>query len=139
MAETVSSITINSMDDIEGAIDFAEGNLYVPQYIPDGFQLESLIVEQSQFGDFTAEYTFKNGEKQLSLIEMANSDDDSTVNASGDGDLIRLKDRILYVQDEDSNGDRYIDVITEESVMQMLGKVSREEGIKFAKGLKRCK
>ena len=139
VAETVSSITINSMDDIEGAIDFAEGNLYVPQYIPDGFQLESLIVEQSQFGDFTAEYTFKNGEKQLSLIEMANSDDDSTVNASGDGDLIRLKDRILYVQDEDSNGDRYIDVITEESVMQMLGKVSREEGIKFAKGLKRCK
>ena len=138
VAQPVASRTIESMDDIGEAIDFAEGTLYVPQYIPEGYQLETLTVEQSQFGDYTAEYTFKNKEKQLALSEISISDDDSTVSADGDGDLIKLKDRVLYVQGEDSNGDRWIDIFTEDSMMQMCGKFSREEGIKFAKELKRC-
>lgn len=53
VAETVSSITINSMDDIESDHRFAE-LVRTPVY--SMIVLESLIVEQSQFGDFSGIY-----------------------------------------------------------------------------------
>ncbi len=52
-------ITVDNMEDIDDAIAFMP-NLLIPQYIPDGFELDSLNISKFVSGSYTVEYKFKN-------------------------------------------------------------------------------
>ena len=57
--ENQISITIDSMGDIEDAVSFMP-DLPVPEYIPEGFELEELTVVKYMDGSYWAEYNFRN-------------------------------------------------------------------------------
>lgn len=125
---------ISSMDNIDEAINFADGVLYVPEYIPRGYKLASLSMAAMSSGDFNAVYEFTNGkETELLNITEVYSPEAGQVSCSGDGELIKEKDRTIYIQEKDINGIRYATVFTEDSMMQISGKLSREEILKVAK------
>lgn len=75
--ENQISITVDSMDDIEDAVSFMP-DLPVPEYIPEGFELEKLEVIKFATGGFTANYKFEDS-VGLSFTLTSNSmPDDGT-------------------------------------------------------------
>ncbi|MCQ4637344.1 DUF4367 domain-containing protein [Anaerovorax odorimutans] len=134
----LDELQISSMDDIDAAINFADGVLYVPEYIPSGYKLVSLSMESYSLGDFIAKYKFTNDKdaESLGITEMY-SPVGGQVSCSGDGELIKLKDRAIYLQEGDEKGILYATVYTEDSMTQIDGKLSREEILKVAKNLKK--
>lgn len=137
--EAVSGFTTGSMDYIEDAVDFADGQLYVPQYLPQGYLLDNLSLEQNYYGQIEASWRFKKGGNELLMTEMY-TDGEGEVSAGGgkNSELIRLEDRIIYVHEKKREG-QTIGVFTEDAMIQFGGPISREEGIKIAKGLKQMK
>ena len=137
--EETSGLIIYSMDNIADAIEFADGQLYVPQYLPEGYLLHQLSLEQDYEGRVTAEWCFKKGEKELSMVEMyTDGEGEVSVDGGKNSELIRLKDRIIYVH-EKSQEEQGISVLTEYAMIGFGGPISAEEGIKIAKGLKQMK
>lgn len=136
--EILEEFEITSMADIDGAIDFSEGTLYIPESIPEGYELELLSMKDMSLGDFTASYTFKKGEEKLIIAEVY-SDRGEEVSCTGDGELIKLDDRIIYFQDKDSESNVYVNVYTEDALIQISGKISEEEAIEVAKNINKAK
>ena len=66
-SENEISITIDSMDDIDDAIAFMP-DLPVPEYIPEGFELEELKVSKFVNGNHIIEYTFNNKNNESFFI-----------------------------------------------------------------------
>ena len=124
----------NSMDDIEKAIAFSDGHLYVPEYIPAKYKLDILMIEKAGDDSMIASYTFKKGKQLMQITEMYSTADDQ-ISASGDGETIHLKDRIIFVKDDGSGEKVSVDVYMEDIVCTIGGDISVEEAIQVAKGL----
>ena len=125
------------MDSLEDGVDFVNGRIYVPEYLPGGYDLKKLSIEKTGDGVVTAVWELKKGEKEFSINEIyTGEDDDGGISASGEGELIRLKDRVLYVREADSGEEQCIGVYTEDAIIQIYGNVTEAEGIEIAKGLK---
>lgn len=134
--EYTESFETGDMDDIDDAVDFSGRGLYVPDYLPEGYRLELLSVEKEGDGSLEAFWELKNGEKKLNIVEIYTGEaDDGTVSAGGEGKLIRMKDRVIYAREEDSDGERSVAVFTEDAMIDIYGAITEEEGIRIAKGL----
>lgn len=134
--EPVDYFHIERMEDIGDAVYFADGELYVPEYIPEGYELESLDIQGYVNGDMDVMYKFKKGADSLNMTEMYFTED-SQVDAGGKGDLIKLDDRAIYVRDKHPDGYLCIDVYTDDAAMQIGGKITKAEGFKIAENLKK--
>lgn len=135
--EYVETFETTSMDSLEDGVDFVNGRIYVPEYLPGGYDLKKLSIEKTGDGVVTAVWELKKGEKEFSINEIyTGEDDDGGISASGEGELIRLKDRVLYVREADSGEEQCIGVYTEDAIIQIYGNVTEAEGIEIAKGLK---
>lgn len=131
----MESLEITTMDDLDKAVDYSDGMLYVPEYLPDGYQLEKLTIEKIGDGTITAAYDFKRGKQTLQIGEMFTAGE-GQVSASGGGEMIRLKDRILYVREDSLEGRWYIDVYTEDAMILISGIFTKEEGKQIGENLK---
>ncbi len=134
--EVLEEATINDWNDIEAAITFSEGTLYIPEYIPDRYNFKYLEMQNMSMGDFSATYTFEDGSKELMIAEIY-SPRSEEISCTGDGRLIRLNDRVIYIQERDSDGNLYINVYTENAVLQIMGVVTENEAINIAKEMKK--
>ncbi len=127
--ERECKVEINDLENIDEAKDLCK-NLYVPEYLPEGFELESLVVEKTEAG-VDADYTFKNGEKELhigmSFIENGNA----TYSSNSQGEMIELEDRIIVPSKDKMSVETYM----EEGIMMISGDMSQEEMITVAKKL----
>lgn len=133
--DILDTFEINSMSEIDKAIKFSDGALYVPNYIPSGYELNSLKMESMSLKDFTATYEFIKGKEEvLNIVEMHFSGD-GQASASGNGELIKLKDRSIYLQDRDEDGYLYAAVYMEDAMIQIRAKVSRKKILNIAKNL----
>ena len=95
-------------------------------------------MQNMSMGDFSATYTFKDRSKELVIIEVY-SPENEEVSCTGEGKLIRFNDRVIYLQERDSEGNIYIDVYTENAVLQIMGDITEDEAIEIAKGMDKSK
>lgn len=129
--ERESRVEIYDLDDIDEAKDLCE-NLYVPEYLPEGFELEKLVVERHSFG-VDADYTFKNGENELSIGMIFMEGDNGTFISNNQGEIIELEDRIIVPAKDKA----VIEIYTEDGTIMICGDIPQEEMIKIAKEIVR--
>lgn len=95
-SENEISITIDSMDDIDDAIAFMP-DLPVPEYIPEGFELEELKVSKFVNGGNTAQYNFVGENNKTMIINISNIESsDSDAGIMMESEEIVLSDRVIY-------------------------------------------
>ena len=126
-----SRVEIYDLKNIDEAKDLCE-DLYVPEYLPEGFELERLVVEKSGVGTTFADYTFKNGGNEI-LIGMSyiEETDNAVYNSNNQGEMIRLKDRIIVATEIKG----IVELYTEEGSMMISGDTTQEEMVKIARAL----
>lgn len=127
--ERECKVEIDDLENIEEAKDLCR-DLYVPEYLPEGFELESLVVEKTAAG-VDANYTFKHGEKELNIGMSFMESDSATYGSNNQGEMIKLKDRIIIPVESKTS----VEVYTEEGIMMISGDLNQEEMIRIAKGL----
>lgn len=134
--EVLEEATISDWNDLDTAIAFSESALYIPEYIPDRYAFECLEMQNMSMGDFSATYTFKDGSKELVIAEIY-SPRSEEISCTGDGKLIRFNDRVIYLQERDSDGNLYINVYAENAVLQIMGFITEDEAMNIAKEMKK--
>lgn len=133
--DEVESLTITSMKDMDKAKRFLP-ELYVPEYIPQGYQLNNLTIDKYAGGDYVGTYEFTDEEGSvLGICPMAIAGDSSYA-TSGKGEMIELADRKILVAYDDVEQCYTAAVYTESCLMDISGKLDKDEIIRVAKGLK---
>ena len=99
-SENEISITIDSMDDIDDAIAFMP-DLPVPEYIPEGFELDELKVSKYMNETYSVKYMFHNNGKSTFIINSRYSkEEDNDIGLVGNSTEIKMNDRILYLTED---------------------------------------
>ena len=132
--ETGDTYLIRSMDNIDKAKQFWS-SLYIPEYIPEGYELKTLLIEKLADGSCWAKYEFINY-NHLIIIELIKLDDEEYVMSSNKGKLIELDDRIINIYWDEANQYYVIDLYFEDIAIYMRGDVSVDELEKIAKSIK---
>ena len=132
--EVSEEATISDWSDIDTAIIFSDGALYIPEYIPETYSFEGLEMQNTSMGDFSATYTFKDGTSKLIISEIY-SPRVGEISCTVDGELIKLIDRELYIQDRDSDGNIFVSIYTENAIIQIMGPLSEDEAVNIAKNM----
>lgn len=131
------SLIITDPDDLEEAVDFMDGKLYVPTYIPEGYTLKELSVEKTGDGMYLALYQYENKGRELRITQIPLTEDDQ-ISTTDEGEMIRESDRIIYVKEELVGGEFSADIYMENEMLQLFynESIDKNEAIKIAKGLK---
>ena len=133
LAEGEQNVEITDLSKIKEVLKICP-NLYVPAYMPEGYTLEKLVVKGSETGVVRADYSYKNGEKELFIGMTFAEDKNGTYGSSVKGHMIRLEDRIIRPTDNDN----VVEVYTEEGMIGISGEAALDEMIEIARQLKKA-
>lgn len=121
--------------ELKKAKEFLPG-LYVPTYIPEGYELEQLEIKKFYSGDYQCNYEYKNEEETIKLLLYYFADKDFAYQWSGEGELITLQDRKILVSEDSVNNDVVVSVYTEICNIDISGYNNKNELISVAKGMR---
>ena len=131
------SMSITDMKDIGSAKKFLP-QLYVPEYMPEGYELKNLEIDEYYSGDVMGEYQFsdRHGRDIMIAFEYVNGDTSHT--SASQGGLMELKDRKIYITESSARDELCADVITEDSYLVVTGiPEQKPDIIKIAEALKK--
>lgn len=132
-SENEISITIDSMDDIDDAIAFMP-DLPVPEYIPEGFELEELKVSKFMNNTYSVEYIFINYENEKLMISARqNTNIDSTAGLVMESEKIILDDRSVYIYEDNYTDTLGVIVLLKDQFIDIHGSNSSDDMISIAK------
>lgn len=135
-SENEISITIDSMDDIDDAIAFMP-DLPVPEYIPEGFELEELKVSKFVNGSYSLNYLFKNIESEIITISSCSvSENDTLAGTMADSKPIKLNDLTLYYYSDDYTGKYGASFILSSQLIAISGNVNKQDVIAICENIK---
>lgn len=131
------NLKITDPEDLDSAKAFFP-QLYLPEYLPRGLELEEMDIDRYVSGDYLAGVKYKSKEGSYLYIGYIYtiSEDDMKPVSNDKGELITLPDRKIYVVDDQINKEMSSMVYTEDVIMDVNSNLSREELIKVSKGLK---
>ena len=121
--------------ELKKAKEFLPG-LYVPTYIPEGYELEQLEIKKFYSGDYQCNYEYKNEEETIKLLLYYFADKDFAYQWSGEGELITLQDRKILVSEDSVNNDVVVSVYTEICNIDISGYNNKNELISVAIGMR---
>ena len=132
-SENEISITIDSMDDIDDAIAFMP-DLPVPEYIPEGFELEELKVSKFVNGSYTVKYTFecKENNTVFFISSRSVSEEDVLAEIMADLDVIKLNDRTIYYCNDNYTKEHGASFILSSQLIDISGDIKKEDIIDIA-------
>ncbi len=134
--ENQISITIDSMDDIQDAVNFMP-DLPVPGYIPEGFELETLTVVKYMDGGYGASYSFKNDqEKKYEITSYSNFDDEAITGLVGEIEEIIINNIKIYYYEDRYTSTHGISFILNQQLIDVKGDIDRDKMINIASNLK---
>lgn len=85
------------MEDIDDAVAFMP-DLPIPEYIPEGYELKSLVISKYVNGTYSVEYTFENVDRSIFMINSRYSTkDQDNIGLIGGSEVIQKNDRTLYL------------------------------------------
>ena len=90
------TIRVDSLDDIDKAVRFMP-EIYVPSYVPEGWELDSLELRKTVKGIKTAKYTFRNQESSSFTIDEEVVLEDNTINNYMDSESVILDHRTVLI------------------------------------------
>ena len=134
-SDVEETVTVLDEKDIDGAKDFLPG-LYVPTYIPEGYEFEKLEIQKYYSGDYQCNYEYKNEKETIKLLLYYFADKDFAYQWSGEGELITLQDRKILVSEDSVNNDVVVSVYTEICNIEIVGYHNKVELISIAKGMR---
>ncbi len=121
--------------ELKKAKEFLPG-LYVPTYIPEGYELDRLEIKKFYSGDYQCNYEYKNEKESIKLLLYYFADKDFAYQWSGEGELITLQDRKILVSEDFVNNDVVVSVYTETCNIDISGYNNKDELISVAKGMR---
>lgn len=136
--EVVEEHQITSMNDIEKIVDrFPE--LYIPEYIPKGFELETLTVSLLESGDFAAKYIYKNENQKLFIGISYTADSMNKVYSVDGEELLQLEDRKVCIYHDVDSAKYMADIYFEDCIIDVFGIDDKNELINIAINLHRAR
>ena len=131
-SENEISITIDSMDDIDDAIAFMP-DLPVPEYIPEGFELEELKISKYMNGNYTVEYIFANFEGAKFVIYSRYSmGEENDIGLIGESEVIELYDRVLYLTKDEYTEEYSLNLLIKNQLVTLTGDLDNNTMVKIA-------
>lgn len=131
------TIRIASMDDLPQAVRFMP-ELYVPSYLPEGWELEHLELRKTIKGRKTANYNFvKNGgdEKETFYISESVLREDVELKNYMERDVIDLKHRQVSLLKDDYTGLSCVNFIEKNISVTLSGPLEEEGILRVADGM----
>ena len=120
--------------ELKKAKEFLPG-LYVPTYIPDGYEFEKLEIQKYYSGDFQVVYLYENNADTIDILLYYLTHDDIGYQWPEGDSLIELSDRKISVGKDSISNKHIISVYTELCSMDISGDISKEELISIGKGM----
>lgn len=128
------TISIDSMDDIQDAVDFMP-NLPIPEYIPEGFELEKLEVSKFLDGTYSVNYKFAN-ENENTLSITSNFDtSEVSLKLISEMEEIYAGDYVIYPWEDKYTATHGISFLVDDQLIDIFGDVDQEKMIKVASQL----
>ena len=118
--------------ELKKAKEFLPG-LYVPTYIPEGYELDRLEIKKFYSGDYQCNYEYKNEKETIKLLLYYFADKDFAYQWSGEGELITLQDRKILVSEDSVSSEPWVSVYTETCNIDISGISEKDQLIEIGK------
>ena len=107
--------------------------LYVPSYIPDQYEFESLTVDRFGTGAVISKYIYCSidGNGEIYITQSFLPDDDLEYTSYNSGEVIEFNDRIIRMMDSGES----VEIYTNHGLLVIFGDVPSEEMILIAENL----
>lgn len=131
------SMEIRDDSDIGKAKEFFP-DLYVPGYIPEGYTLDTLIIDRYYSGDVICSYSYSDDEGlELDIICTYMGEGDFGYMSQAEGQMIELEDRTMYLVRDEVFDEYNLTVYTEQCSIDvcMTGGEDEDILIKIGEGL----
>ena len=131
------SYEFDTMKDIDKAKK-ALPELLVPDYIPEGFKLESLRIEKDiEIDNFIVNYKFKKNDGDILIITMQRLEGDhASDEAIGETEKLELEDRVIYSWGDSVMEKNSVAVFYRDMAAFLSGDAEKEEMIRVGESLK---
>ena len=120
--------------ELKKAKEFLPG-LYVPTYMPEGYELEELKIEKYYSGDYQCAYLYKKDADTIKISLSYSLNQDIAYQFPEEGRLIELSDRKIFLSDDDISDRNSIYVCTETCTMDILGKEDSQVLLKIGENM----
>ncbi len=130
-SENEISITVDSMEDIDDAVAFMP-DLPIPEYIPEGFELESLKVSKFVNGSYLVNYDYRNDNNTFSITSNHTLEYGANAGLTMNPEEIRVNNRTLYYSEDSYTGAKSVSFLMKDQLIDITGDISRELMIDIA-------
>lgn len=127
--------TIDNFADVKDATIFFE-EIYVPQYVPAGYQFQELTLRKNLFGT-TYYYTYRNADGQELSIDYAFDEYDSDLSIYGEPFDATTANGQLHVQSIKETGEYAVIQLTDTYFCTINGIGNFKTGVKIVENMKR--
>lgn len=133
-SDVEEALTVQEEKDLANAKEFLP-ELYVPTYMPEGYEFEKLTIEKYYSGDRQAIFEYKDDKGGIQILQNYSHDADVSYQLPENGQLIELSDRKIIVFKDEVNEESWLTVYTEICNMDITGDGSTEELIRIGREL----
>jgi len=134
-SENKLSSSIDDMEDMNKAHEFLP-DLPVPEYIPEGQELEILKMEKIAEDDYNASYEFVANDGKEFIISVYRYGKEIRITDSMlEMEYLSLEDRDIYIWEDDATDTHGITMIKDVFVINVTGDISREEMLLVAENI----
>lgn len=125
-SENEISITVDSMKDIDDAVAFMP-DLPIPEYIPEGFELESLKVSKFMNGSYAVRYNFNSGKNNYVIISASHIvSDNANAGIVMNSEEIVLVDRTVYYYEDSYLDTRGASFLMKDQFIDVKGNIDKD-------------
>ncbi len=129
--ETGDECLISNYDDIYLAKQFWT-DLYIPEYIPEGYEFSSLCIIKSFSEDYTAEYEYVSDTNILEINFTSSSSDPKYISINK-GELFELNDRTISIYKNDTSQLNIADIYLEDVTIHIYARLEEKEILRIAR------
>ncbi len=135
-SDVEEALTVQEEKDLANAKEFLP-ELYVPTYMPEGYEFEKLTIEKYYSGDSQVVYIYKDGENAIKIFQYYSSDSDISYQLPENGEFIEFDDRKIVTFEDNVTDGSLVCVYTENCNMDIKGKIASQDLIEIGKQLKK--
>lgn len=135
-SDVEEALTVQEEKDLANAKEFLP-ELYVPTYMPEGYEFEKLTIKKFYSGDRQADYLYKKDSKELEILLYYASDSEVSYQLPEKGQLIELADRKILVSTDETVDKSVVFVCTEICNIDIMGDEDVQILIEIGKGMQK--
>lgn len=131
-SDVEEALTVQEEKDLANAKEFLP-ELYVPTYMPEGYEFEKLTIKKFYSGDRQVNYWYTYGDKKITILLYYSSNQDITYQVPEEGVLVELDDRKIVMLEDELEDENWIAVYTEDCNIDITGKEKQSDLLQIGK------